>query len=94
MRRAVLRIILGVLRLLHRAYKRLVSPLFGDVCRFYPYCSDYALEAIETHGLWRGGWLACRRIVRCNPYCKGGFDPVPPPKGSVVNGKLTEEESA
>lgn len=63
---------------LHRIYKRFVSPLFGNVCRFEPFCSDYALEALERHGLFQGSYLTLRRIVRCNPWCKGGHDPVPP----------------
>ena len=67
-------------RLLHRGYKRFISPLFGNVCRFEPYCSDYALEAVETHGLIKGAWLTVKRLARCHPGCKGGYDPVPPRK--------------
>ena len=70
-------LLLPLVRVLHRGYKSFISPLLGDNCRFYPYCSDYALEAIETHGVLRGSWLAMKRVVRCNPYCEGGFDPVP-----------------
>ena len=65
-------------RLLIRAYQLGISPLLGPRCRFYPSCSDYALEAIETHGLRRGGWLAMRRLSRCHPWHPGGVDPVPP----------------
>lgn len=61
----------------HRAYKVLVSPLLGQRCRFEPYCSDYALEAIEKHGILRGLALGIWRILRCNPWCRGGHDPVP-----------------
>ena len=68
---------LTVVRSLHRGYKKMISPLFGNVCRFYPYCSDYALEAVEKYGLIKGGWLAFKRIIRCNPYSRGGDDPVP-----------------
>lgn len=69
--------VIVVSRRLHRLYKRLISPLFGQACRFEPYCSDYALEAVEKYGLFRGVILAIKRIIRCNPLCKGGHDPVP-----------------
>ena len=64
-------------RTVHRGYKFFISPLFGNACRFEPYCSDYALEAIQKHGYLKGSWLSLVRLVRCNPYCKGGYDPVP-----------------
>jgi putative membrane protein insertion efficiency factor len=63
-----------------RIYKRLISPFMPPACRFYPTCSMYAIEAIEVHGLY-GLWLAAYRLLRCNPLCKGGFDPVPPRRG-------------
>ena len=59
------------------AYKRLLSPLLPPACRFQPTCSEYAREAIEKHGLLRGGTLAVRRLVRCGPWHPGGYDPVP-----------------
>ena len=60
-----------------RGYKRYISPLLPDSCIYSPTCSEYALEAIEKYGAARGGWLAFRRILRCNPFHRGGFDPVP-----------------
>lgn len=60
-----------------RAYKRLISPLLPPACRFYPTCSEYAAQAIAKHGLARGGILAAKRLVKCNPLHPGGFDPVP-----------------
>lgn len=60
-----------------QAYKYAVSPLLGQNCRFHPSCSDYAREAVERHGVLRGGWLALRRVSRCHPWCPGGYDPVP-----------------
>ena len=58
-------------------YKRLLSPLLGQRCRFYPSCSDYARVAVARFGPWRGGILAVWRILRCQPLCTGGPDPVP-----------------
>lgn len=58
-------------------YKRFLSPLLPPACRFTPTCSVYAREAIERHGLARGAGLAVRRLVRCHPLNKGGFDPIP-----------------
>jgi len=64
-----------------RAYQLLLSPFAGGACRFYPTCSEYAMEAITTHGLARGGWLAIRRVSRCHPFAGHGVDPVPPRVG-------------
>jgi len=61
-----------------RAYRLLVSPLYGQVCRYHPSCSAYALDAVRRHGSLRGSWLAARRLVRCHPWAAGGYDPVPP----------------
>lgn len=63
--------------LLLRAYKRFVSPLLPPACRFYPTCSEYAAAAIAKHGLVRGGILAAKRLIKCNPLHPGGHDPVP-----------------
>ncbi|NIM63104.1 MAG: membrane protein insertion efficiency factor YidD [Acidobacteria bacterium] len=62
-----------------RFYRRFVSPLLPPACRFEPTCSQYALEAIEMHGALKGGWLTLRRLLRCQPFSRGGFDPVPVP---------------
>ncbi len=63
---------------LHRAYKLTLSPLIGNSCRFLPTCSDYAREALITHGPARGSWLTVRRLCRCHPWGGSGLDPVPP----------------
>lgn len=60
------------------SYRTLISPLYGQVCRFFPSCSAYALEAVQVHGAVRGSWLAARRLGRCHPWTDGGVDPVPP----------------
>ena len=72
------RCVMIVVRGVHKIYKRTLSPLFGQACRFTPYCSDYAVEAIDVHGIFKGSLLAAWRILRCNPLCRGGEDPVPP----------------
>ncbi|MEP7248055.1 MAG: membrane protein insertion efficiency factor YidD [Gammaproteobacteria bacterium] len=61
-----------------RLYQWTLSPLLGRNCRFYPTCSQYALEAIHDHGVLRGGWLTLRRLGKCHPFHPGGFDPPPP----------------
>ncbi|PKN12308.1 MAG: membrane protein insertion efficiency factor YidD [Deltaproteobacteria bacterium HGW-Deltaproteobacteria-4] len=57
-------------------YQRFVSPLTAPACRFYPSCSEYALQAIKRYGPWRGLWLSLRRILKCHPFHPGGYDPV------------------
>jgi len=66
-------LLLGLLRI----YRYAISPLLGRNCRFHPCCSEYAVEAVERHGAWRGGWLAIKRVGRCHPFHPGGYDPVP-----------------
>jgi putative membrane protein insertion efficiency factor len=73
--RAVKYLLNGLLR----AYRFLISPLYGQVCRYHPSCSAYALEAVTVHGSLRGSWYAVRRLARCHPWSPGGYDPVPPP---------------
>ena len=59
-----------------RCYKRFLSPLLPSACRFEPTCSEYMLEAVQRHGVWRGIGLGVKRLLRCHPFCEGGFDPV------------------
>ena len=61
-----------------KAYRLLLSPWLGSVCRFTPTCSAYALQALEDHGAAHGSYLTLRRLGRCHPWCEGGHDPVPP----------------
>ena len=58
-------------------YRKRISPMSAPSCRFFPTCSAYALEALEKYGAAKGGWLAIRRLLKCHPFHKGGFDPVP-----------------
>jgi uncharacterized protein len=66
-------VVLGLIRF----YKRFLSPFLGSNCRFYPTCSQYTYQAIEKYGVLKGGWMGIKRIARCQPFSKGGFDPVP-----------------
>lgn len=67
-----------LLVVLLRGYQLLLSPMLGQRCRFYPSCSHYAIEAIQTHGAAKGSWLTVRRLGKCHPWHEGGLDPVPP----------------
>ncbi|WP_300081507.1 membrane protein insertion efficiency factor YidD [Propioniciclava sp.] len=66
-------VLIGMLRV----YRAVISPLYGDVCKFHPTCSAYALDAVTTHGSVKGTWLALKRLARCHPWSLGGYDPVP-----------------
>lgn len=69
-----------ILLFLIKFYQKAISPLTPPTCRFHPTCSHYGFEAIETHGVFKGSWLAIRRISKCHPFHEGGFDPVPEKK--------------
>jgi uncharacterized protein len=60
-----------------RCYQYLISPLFPRACRFTPSCSNYSLEVLNKHGVIKGGWLSVKRLLRCNPWNPGGYDPAP-----------------
>ena len=70
-------VVARVFLILLRAYQKLLSPLFGQNCRYHPSCSHYMYEAIEIHGAVKGSWFGVKRIGRCHPFHEGGFDPVP-----------------
>lgn len=73
-----------------RGYQLFISPLLGHNCRFYPSCSQYALEALEVHGFFKGSFMALVRICKCAPWHPGGYDPVPPARG--INGAYSFED--
>lgn len=67
------KIIIGLIRF----YQKFISPLKRPCCRFYPSCSEYALQAFTKYGFFRGGWLALKRLLKCHPFNPGGYDPLP-----------------
>ena len=73
-----------------KAWRAIVSPWYGEVCRYYPSCSAYGLEAVQLHGAIKGTWLIVRRLLRCNPWSRGGVDPVP---GSPLEATIAAEEA-
>ena len=75
------RVLIGLIK----AYRFAISPLYGPVCRYHPTCSAYALQAVTEHGSIRGSWLAVRRVLRCHPWARGGYDPVPTPRAKPDN---------
>lgn len=78
----------GLLILLIKLYQKTLSPLLPQCCRFYPTCSHYAVEALRTHGFMGGFALMVWRVLRCNPWCPGGYDPVPPPKSGKKHNEV------
>jgi putative membrane protein insertion efficiency factor len=73
------------------AYRYTLRGIIGSHCRHYPSCSDYALEALDEHGALRGAGLTARRILRCNPWHPGGYDPVPPADTSFSRATLPDQ---
>ncbi|MGA1029964.1 MAG: membrane protein insertion efficiency factor YidD [Flavobacteriaceae bacterium] len=63
--------------LIFKAYQVLISPLLPPSCRYQPTCSQYGVEALQKHGLWKGGWLTLKRLSKCHPWGGKGYDPVP-----------------
>ncbi|WP_417266687.1 membrane protein insertion efficiency factor YidD [Brumimicrobium sp.] len=74
------KILISPFILLIRGYQKFISPFTPSTCRYAPTCSHYTIEALEKHGLLKGGWLAVKRIGSCNPWGGSGYDPVPPKK--------------
>jgi len=81
---SVRRLVNTVPILLIRFYQTFLSPLLGPSCKYHPTCSNYALEAYGTHNFLYASWLTIWRVLRCNPFSKGGFDPVPPAKKTTA----------
>jgi putative membrane protein insertion efficiency factor len=75
------RLLIGLIKL----YQFLLSPFLGQNCRFHPTCSQYAVEAINEHGVLKGGYLSMRRIIKCHPFNEGGLDPVPKKQDKPLN---------
>ena len=77
MRLTLKQILIAPFLLLIRFYQKFISPYLPKSCRYTPTCSQYAVEALKKHGLFKGGWLAFKRILRCHPWGGSGYDPVP-----------------
>jgi putative membrane protein insertion efficiency factor len=74
-------LLIGLIKL----YQYLLSPFLGQNCRFHPTCSHYAIQAINEHGVLKGGYLSMRRIIKCQPFNEGGLDPVPQKQDKPLN---------
>ncbi|MFW6323925.1 MAG: membrane protein insertion efficiency factor YidD [Desulfovibrionales bacterium] len=74
-----------ILMFLIRVYQRCLSPFFPSSCRFYPSCSEFALQAFQVHGAGKGFILTIIRLLKCHPLCRGGVDPVPPKSGGSTS---------
>lgn len=79
------RLVARLLSLPIHAYRWTLKPWLGNACRFEPTCSAYALQALDDHGAWAGSYLATKRLLRCHPWCDGGFDPVPVQRPSLFS---------
>ena len=79
----IVRVIRNLVCFSIKSYQYLLSPMILPSCRFYPSCSQYALQAIEHHGVGKGVWLSCCRLLRCHPWTDGGYDPVLPKEEKV-----------
>jgi len=89
-----LRMIVNLLPIaLIRFYRACLSPLLGPSCRYYPTCSQYALDAYAEHNFFYASWLTFWRVLRCNPFSKGGYDPVPLKSGSVRGSNFKEGDN-
>ena len=75
-----------------KGYRLLLSPWLGASCRFEPTCSVYAIGALETHGAARGSYLTLKRLARCQPWCEGGHDPVPPASGALFTSLISDKK--
>ena len=76
----------NLLMLIVRGHQLFISPMLGPRCRFHPTCSHYAIEALRTHGAFKGSWLTLLRLGRCHPLHPGGYDPVPPGRSRARGG--------
>ncbi len=77
-----------------RGYRLLISPFTFSCCRFHPSCSQYALDAVETHGAAKGFWLTLKRLAKCHPFHPGGFDPVPQSQAMTGKNRWNREHSS